>query len=63
MHQERPVHYPDRLRLHGEPFISEAQLTLHRTKHHQAQVSGANAIFARFDAARKEKTYFDVKRP
>jgi Fe-Mn family superoxide dismutase len=44
-----------------EPYISEAQLTLHHTKHHQAYVTGANTIFEKFDKARKEKTDFDVK--
>ena len=44
-----------------EPFMSEAQLTLHHTKHHQGYVTGANAIFTKFDTARKEKTDFDVK--
>ena len=44
-----------------EPYMSEAQLTLHHTKHHQAYVTGANAIFEKFDKARKEKTDFDVK--
>jgi Fe-Mn family superoxide dismutase len=44
-----------------EPFISETQLTLHHAKHHQGYVNGANAIFEKFDKARKEKTDFDVK--
>jgi Fe-Mn family superoxide dismutase len=43
------------------PYISEEQLTLHHAKHHQAYVTGANAIFEKFDKARKEKTDFDVK--
>ena len=43
------------------PYISEDQLTLHHTKHHQAYVTGANAIFEKFDKARKEKTDFDIK--
>jgi len=43
------------------PYISEDQLTLHHTKHHQAYVNGANAIFERCAKARKEKTDFDVK--
>ena len=43
------------------PYISEEQLTLHYTKHHQAYVNGANAILEKFDKARKDKTDFDVK--
>ncbi len=43
------------------PYISEDQLTLHHTKHHQAYVTGANALLEKFDKARKEKTDFDVK--
>ena len=43
------------------PYISEDQLTLHHTKHHQAYVTGANAIFEKFDKARKETTDFDIK--
>jgi Fe-Mn family superoxide dismutase len=43
------------------PYISEEQLTLHHTKHHQAYVTGANTIFEKFDKARKEKTDFDIK--
>lgn len=44
-----------------EPYISEAQLTLHHDKHHLAYVNGANAIFQRMEKARKEGTDFDVK--
>jgi Fe-Mn family superoxide dismutase len=43
------------------PHMSEDQLTLHHTKHHQAYVNGANALFEKFDKARKEKTDFDIK--
>lgn len=43
------------------PYMSEDQLTLHHTKHHQAYVNGANALFEKFDKARKEKTDFDIK--
>ena len=43
------------------PYISEDLLTLHHTKHHQAYVSGANAILEKIDKARKEKTDFDIK--
>ena len=44
-----------------EPFISKEQLTLHHTKHHQAYVTGANAIFEKLDKARKEKADLDLK--
>jgi len=44
-----------------EPYISEQQLTIHHQKHHQAYVSGANAILERLDKARKEGADFDVK--
>jgi Fe-Mn family superoxide dismutase len=43
------------------PFISEEQLTLHHTKHHQAYVTGANAIFEKFEKSRREQADFDVK--
>lgn len=43
------------------PVISEEQLTLHHTKHHQAYVTGANAIFEKLDKARKEKADLDMK--
>jgi Fe-Mn family superoxide dismutase len=43
------------------PFMSEQQLTLHHTKHHQAYVTGANAIFEKVDKARREKTDLDMK--
>lgn len=43
------------------PYISEEQLKLHHQKHHQAYVNGANAIYEKFDKARKENTDFDVK--
>jgi Fe-Mn family superoxide dismutase len=44
-----------------EPYISEAQLTLHHQKHHQAYVNGANAIFEKLDKARKDGTDLDMK--
>ena len=34
------------------PFITEKQLTLHHQKHHQAYVTGANAIFEKLEKAR-----------
>jgi superoxide dismutase, Fe-Mn family len=43
------------------PYISEAQLTLHHTKHHQAYVTGANAILDKLTKARKENTDLDMK--
>ncbi|MDH7593956.1 MAG: superoxide dismutase [Methanomicrobiales archaeon] len=43
------------------PHISEAQLTLHHTKHHQAYVNGANALLEKMAKARKENADFDVK--
>jgi Fe-Mn family superoxide dismutase len=43
------------------PHISEAQLTLHYQKHHQAYVTGANALFEKFDRARKEGADLDMK--
>ena len=43
------------------PYISEEQLTLHHQKHHQAYVTGANAILERLDKARKENADLDMK--
>lgn len=44
-----------------EPYISEAQLTLHHSKHHQAYVNGANALLERMEKARREGADIDVK--
>jgi Fe-Mn family superoxide dismutase len=44
-----------------QPYVSQEQLTLHHQKHHQAYVTGANAILERLDKARKEGADFDVK--
>ena len=44
-----------------EPYISEEQLTLHHDKHHQAYVTGANAILEKFDKAHKEGGDLDLK--
>jgi superoxide dismutase, Fe-Mn family len=44
-----------------EPQISEQQLKIHHEKHHQAYVTGANALFEKMDKARKEGAEFDVK--
>jgi Fe-Mn family superoxide dismutase len=43
------------------PYISEEQLTLHHQKHHQAYVTGANAILEKLDKARRENTDLDMK--
>jgi len=44
-----------------EPFISEEQLRLHHSKHHQAYVNGANAILELLDKARSEGADLDIK--
>lgn len=44
-----------------EPYMSEEQLRIHHSKHHQAYVNGANAILQRLDKARKENAEIDVK--
>ncbi len=44
-----------------EPFISEAQLTLHYQKHHQAYINAANAILEKMAKARKENLDLDQK--
>jgi Fe-Mn family superoxide dismutase len=43
------------------PAISEEQLTLHHTKHHQAYVTGANELLEKLDKARKENADLDMK--
>jgi Fe-Mn family superoxide dismutase len=43
------------------PHMSEEQLKIHHSKHHQAYVNGANAILQKLDKARKEGTEIDVK--
>jgi Fe-Mn family superoxide dismutase len=43
------------------PYMSEEQLKLHHDKHHQAYVTGANAIFEKLDKARKENVELDMK--
>ncbi|MBU4535264.1 MAG: superoxide dismutase [Euryarchaeota archaeon] len=54
---ELPYSYQDL-----EPYISEEQLTIHHTKHHQAYVDGANSILKqRFDDARENNEDFDIK--
>jgi len=44
-----------------EPHISERQLQIHHDKHHQAYVTGANAILERLDKTRKEGADLDMK--
>ena len=44
-----------------QPYMSEEQLRIHHSKHHQAYVNGANAILQKLDKARKEGTDIDVK--
>lgn len=43
------------------PQISEEQLKIHHQKHHQAYVSGANAVFEKLDKARLENADLDMK--
>jgi len=44
-----------------QPYMSEEQLRIHHSKHHQAYVNGANAIFQKLDKARKEGADIDIK--
>jgi len=44
-----------------QPYMSEEQLRIHHSKHHQAYVNGANAILQRLDKSRREKLDVDVK--
>jgi Fe-Mn family superoxide dismutase len=44
-----------------EPYISQAQLQIHHEKHHQAYVTGANALFERLEKARRENADLDMK--
>ncbi len=43
------------------PYISEEQLRIHHSKHHQAYVNGANTILEKLEKARKEDIELDVK--
>jgi len=43
------------------PYMSEEQLKIHHSKHHQAYVNGANTILQKLDNARKEGTDLDIK--
>jgi len=53
---ELPYSYDDL-----EPHISKEQLEIHHQKHHQAYVTGANAILEKLDKARKEDADLDMK--
>jgi len=44
-----------------EPYISEAQLTIHYQKHHQTYVNSANTILEKLEKARKENAEADIK--
>lgn len=43
------------------PYMSEEQIKIHHSKHHQTYVNGANAILQRLDKARKENAEIDIK--
>lgn len=43
------------------PHISEEQLRIHHQNHHQAYVTGGNAILEKLDKARKENAELDIK--
>lgn len=43
------------------PHISEEQLKIHHTKHHQGYVNGANNILTKLDNARRDSAEIDVK--
>ena len=43
------------------PFMSEEQLRIHHEKHHQAYVTGANALFEKLEQARKAGGELDMK--
>jgi len=43
------------------PIISEEQLRIHHTKHHQGYVNGANALYEKLDKSRKEGSDLDQK--
>ncbi|MEM2995671.1 MAG: superoxide dismutase [Candidatus Bathyarchaeia archaeon] len=43
------------------PYMSEEQLRIHHSKHHQAYVNSANAILQKLDKTRREGADIDVK--
>ena len=43
------------------PYMSEEQLKIHHSKHHQAYVNGANGILTKLDNARKDNADLDMK--
>jgi Fe-Mn family superoxide dismutase len=43
------------------PHMSEEQLRIHHSKHHQAYVNGGNGLLERLDKARKENAEIDIK--
>lgn len=43
------------------PSISEQQLQIHHTKHHQGYVNGANALFEKLEKSRKDGSDLDQK--
>ncbi|MGB9676230.1 MAG: superoxide dismutase [Candidatus Bathyarchaeales archaeon] len=43
------------------PHMSEEQLRIHHSKHHQAYINGANAILQKLDNSRKENMDLDIK--
>jgi Fe-Mn family superoxide dismutase len=43
------------------PYMSEEQLRIHHSKHHQAYVNGANTILQKLEKARKENADVDIK--
>jgi len=51
-----PYEYKDLM-----PHMSEEQLKIHHSKHHQAYVNVANAILQKLDNARKENADLDMK--
>jgi Fe-Mn family superoxide dismutase len=44
-----------------EPYVSEEQLRLHHEKHHQAYVTGANALLEKMEKSRAEGSDLDMK--
>lgn len=44
-----------------EPYISENQLMIHHTKHHQAYVNGLNLVLQKLENARHDNAELDMK--